>query len=280
MRKLRHPELRWPLKALLVAVSLAWAGAVAAADFKTGYTTAVSLLYLVPIVGCVWLTWPAAAVTVALLCGASDVIVGLAASHGATRLQVTNSVTQTAFFLVLAAVCLALKASQSRLHELSRTDPLTGLKNRRSFFESGDAEAQRAVRYKRTFSIVYIDVDDFKRINDALGHRAGDALLRRIAEQVRAAVRRTDVAARLGGDEFAVLLPETDAGAASKAVASLRQRLTGLSSPDGRPVTFSLGVLTSSGRPCAFDELVSAADSLMYESKRGGKDSVRFGVAA
>ncbi|HTC77354.1 MAG TPA: diguanylate cyclase, partial [Terriglobales bacterium] len=114
----------------------------------------------------------------------------------------------------------AVRASEEQLaaalaaeKELSRSDPLTGLPNRRAFYEVALAEADRARRYRHPLSLAYLDVDNFKQVNDDYGHDAGDELLVRVAEVLRRNLRNNDIVARLGGDEFAMLLPETPASA-------------------------------------------------------------------
>ena len=133
-----------------------------------------------------------------------------------------------------------------RLLELSQTDPLTGLGNARVLEERIRDETARARRYRHPLSLLFIDVDGLKRINDQAGHVAGDAALRRVASALREAARRTDVAARWGGDEFALLAPET----ASDAGARLGERIRALvGRPGAEHVTVSVGVATAGGSP-------------------------------
>lgn len=268
----------WMLKLGAAALALGAVWAMALADFVTGYDTAVSLLYILPILLAVWFSWRYIALLAAILSGVSDVVMNFA-SHGSyTALNAFNADVQIAFFVVFTYVVLALKESQRHLKLLSRTDSLTELTNSRRFFEIGFAEINRALRYKHPFSLVYIDIDNFKTVNDILGHKAGDGLLREIARRVRATTRKTDTMARLGGDEFALLLPETGADAARVAVGRVQESLIGIKMPKGVEVTFSIGVITDTGRQCTFDEIISASDGLMYESKRSGKNMARYGV--
>ena len=108
---------------------------------------------------------------------------------------------------------------------LARTDPLTKVHNRRSFLEHAGMEMERSRRYGHPISVVYIDVDNFKIINDSFGHKAGDALLQSVAENIASNVRRADIVARVGGDEFALLMPETTAGGAERALERLLEKL-------------------------------------------------------
>jgi diguanylate cyclase (GGDEF)-like protein/PAS domain S-box-containing protein len=151
-------------------------------------------------------------------------------------------------------------------------DFLTGLSNRRRFEQELTRETRRASRYGSGCALLLIDLDHFKDVNDALGHRAGDDLLKNVALALRRRMRQTDVLARVGGDEFAVLLPQTGAEEARLVAAgivdTLRQRLAavgGLSIS----VTASVGVALFDGFPA--EELMARADLAMYDAKAGGR---------
>ncbi len=175
----------------------------------------------------------------------------------------------------------ALKVSEGKLQaalenekSLSRVDFLTGIPNRRMFYQTLSMEGKRSRRYLRPLTVVYIDVDNFKQINDLRGHAVGDDLLKLVGTVLESTVRSTDTAARLGGDEFAVLLPESDEQAAAVIVAKLQDNLQTAIRPRGWPVTFSFGVVTF---PIALDsaeEMIKRADEFMYEAKRSGKSAV------
>jgi diguanylate cyclase (GGDEF)-like protein len=159
-----------------------------------------------------------------------------------------------------------------RLLELSQTDPLTGLGNARVLEQRMRDEAARASRYRHPLSLLFIDVDGLKRINDQGGHVAGDAALRRVAAALHEAARRTDLAARWGGDEFALLAPETT----SDAGAGLGERIRALvGRPGAEQVTVSVGVATAAGGPGSTAErLRQTADAALYAAKRQGRNCV------
>jgi diguanylate cyclase (GGDEF)-like protein len=119
-----------------------------------------------------------------------------------------------------------LRSLYAQERNLSRTDTLTGIPNRRAFLESLEIEKNRARRYDHPLTLDYVDLDHFKQLNDTLGHNTGDELLRVVANAMKLDVRQVDVLARLGGDEFAVLLPETGRVAASAAFGKLRSYWT------------------------------------------------------
>ncbi len=158
----------------------------------------------------------------------------------------------------------------------SRCDPLTGLKNRRAFRERLEAEVERARRYGRELSLIVLDVDHFKRINDALGHQTGDEALVRVGELLQRSRRMDDGAFRIGGDEFAVLLPETSAPGASTIAERLRNRLERAGFGNGRDVvlTASIGVASFGVHATNADDLFQQADAAMYEVKAAGRNAV------
>jgi diguanylate cyclase (GGDEF)-like protein len=174
----------------------------------------------------------------------------------------------------------AIALENARLHEIVQrqaiTDELTSLVNRRRFLAALDAEIVRASRLGGTLSVVLADLDDFKRINDRFGHPAGDIVLLKFADLIRAHVREVDVPGRLGGEEFAILLPETDAQGALTGAERLRRALAEHSFElEGRTVevTASFGVAEHTPGQSA-DELLRSADAALYRAKEQGKNRV------
>jgi len=157
------------------------------------------------------------------------------------------------------------------------TDSLTGLANRWSFDEELALEWRRAHRIGEPLSLVLLDLDNFKQVNDTYGHLAGDAVLRTIGESLRAGVRHVDLAARYGGEEFVVLAPGSDVQGAVQLAKRLRATINKQSIllPDGSrlTVTASFGIATKDDLDSA-EELIAAADEALYEAKRAGKDRV------
>ncbi|MDR3575907.1 MAG: diguanylate cyclase [Anaerolineaceae bacterium] len=171
-----------------------------------------------------------------------------------------------------------LKQASSLLEEMALHDSLTGLYNRRAIYQHLDAELNRAQREKRPLSLVMLDIDQFKPINDRYGHLTGDKVLKQAAEISRQSVRSYDWVGRWGGDEFFIILP----GASSTCATNISERiLTSLRSiheemPDGSELTFtaSIGIYTYQGEKTELDQLVQFADDALYQAKNSGRGRV------
>jgi diguanylate cyclase (GGDEF)-like protein len=171
----------------------------------------------------------------------------------------------------LARYQAELEAANDRLRGLVVTDDLTGLKNRRAFEERLAFEFSMARRKRRDLTVVLIDADDFKRVNDRLGHSAGDSVLQQVARVLQATVRLTDLATRFGGEEFAVLLPENDERSGLLWCARLKKALA--DAPwEHWPVTVSMGAAGLTAACADGSHLVAMADQALYRAKRMGKD--------
>ncbi|MEO5862803.1 MAG: EAL domain-containing protein [Burkholderiales bacterium] len=172
-----------------------------------------------------------------------------------------------------------LQQSEERFRHLAHHDPLTGLPNRVLLQDQGARALARARRNKNYVGILFIDLDRFKTINDSLGHSAGDALLREVADRIRRTVRNFDTVARMGGDEFVVLLSDLVNPAAAGSVAQhLLESLAKVTIIDGHHlhVTPSIGVSVFPSDATDFDELLKHADAAMYLAKDNGRNGYRF----
>ena len=172
----------------------------------------------------------------------------------------------------------ALRKSQEAAlaaeRKLARVDPLTGLANRRAFYEGAELERKRCLRHSRPLSVAYVDLDNFKQVNDQMGHDVGDELLVQIGSILQNRLRAEDMAARMGGDEFAILLPENNYETACIAVQKAHRMLTDMAKNNRWPVTFSIGMVTFAHPHGSVEDMLRVADDLMYTVKRNGKNSV------
>jgi diguanylate cyclase (GGDEF)-like protein len=237
---------------------------------------AVGVFYLIPVSLAAYFVADRAAFTVSLACAiawyVADAASGSVYSHEAIR--VWNALTRLAMFLIVSALIGSVRRAWEQQHELANFDYLTGLPNRRRFDEWLQNEIPRARRYRHPFTIAYLDVDDFKILNDYLGHATGDVLLRRVAELLRGGLRETDRVARLGGDEFGLLFPETGYEAAHALIAKLHVTLSEEMKARDWPVSFSVGVVTCLEAPPEGEVLLQQVDEMMYKAKRGGKNAI------
>ena len=183
---------------------------------------------------------------------------------------------------------ISLSLANLRLRDVLRTqsirDPLTGLFNRRYMEESLERELHRAARNNQTVSLVMLDIDHFKRFNDAFGHQAGDTLLRALGDFLSQRTRGQDVACRYGGEEFALILAGASAADAAKRSELLREELTHLAVTHsgqvlGR-VTFSIGIAAYPTHATSTDQLLRAADEALYRAKDEGRDRICIAAPA
>lgn len=178
--------------------------------------------------------------------------------------------------LVVAAYDLTeRKKTEEKLRFLSIIDPLTKAYNRRYMTQKLQEEIERARRHKTIFSIVMLDIDHFKKVNDCFGHNAGDIVLQSMVEMIQKRLRKIDVLARWGGEEFLILLPGTSLENAVSVAEELRERLSRMIIPDAKTVTASFGAAAFSDGDTV-DTLVLRADNMMYKAKNEGRNCVRY----
>jgi diguanylate cyclase (GGDEF)-like protein len=182
--------------------------------------------------------------------------------------------------LLLATVAdqLAVAVNQAHMYaqmqQQALTDALTGWHNRRSFELQLERDLHLATRMRQPLSLIMMDLDNFKQINDNAGHETGDAALRMLAETLRAELRAVDTAARYGGDEFAIILPQANGEGAFIVAERLRRKIEQLEVPGFGPMTASLGLATFPIHASSRDALVVAADRALYEAKSAGRNRI------
>lgn len=175
---------------------------------------------------------------------------------------------------------LQLQELNTRLEALSITDDLTGIHNRRHFDETFGLEVRRAARYHHSLSVIMLDIDHFKMVNDTYGHPAGDVVLKRLGAMLEQALRETDLVARYGGEEFVMALPETPSETATAIAERLRERVADEVFRAGEAelrITVSMGITTGAGEDMTPKALIGAADAALYEAKNAGRNRVIHG---
>ena len=263
-----------------LALALAMIAAIGALDYLTGDQLSFSVFYLMPVAVATWRLRLMAGLSMAGLSAGVwlgvDVVSRTTYSNPAIHLW--NSLVRLGFFVIVAVLMEQVHVGYRWEAASARTDPLTGLANRRSFNEVAEVEIERARRHGRPVTLVVLDVDDFKRVNDLHGHDAGDDLLRALAAAMTSSLRTGDVVARFGGDEFVLLLPETGPAEAVAVVERIRRAAAAAATGDWSPDRFSLGAVTFLVPPPGVIEALRRVDAVMYGAKRAGKGVTRFDV--
>jgi diguanylate cyclase (GGDEF)-like protein len=254
-------------------VGLICALGVGAFDLLATEDVSHSFLYILPITFVAWFAGLRLGLALSLVCAAlwsfNNVV-------GSLFISVWNVGSTLLFFITSAAMINKFRDMLTNEKILARTDPLTGAKNLRAFSELVEYDMLRAQRDRSPFSLAYLDLDNFKQVNDICGHSAGDELLTAIVANIVANLRKTDVVGRLGGDEFAIFLPDTDQPSAQIVLLKVSHELTKLMIDAECPTTFSMGVLTCERGIHSLDMLINYADTLMYEVKHSGKNNIRY----
>lgn len=264
----RYSAPSWSAVALSSIALIAWL------DFHSGPEIHLFVFYLLPILIATWHIGWRAGMTICVICILASLI---AVWHEGRGLGHDAVVTASARLLVFSLAVFGwgrLHDMSRALAELSLIDPLTELQNRRACLLRGDAELARIRRNGGCLSLMFLDLDNFKGVNDNQGHKAGDRLLRATATELLRLLRHSDMAARLGGDEFAVILPGTDGAGGRRLAETVHANLAIIFRAQGADVTASIGVATFCRPPDHFEDVLQYADQLMYEIKKTGKDGV------
>jgi len=195
------------------------------------------------------------------------------------EVQLCQTIANSAYHAIKnARLFEEVSKEKERMKTLAVTDSLTGLYNHNFFYTRLEEEFNKALRYNTTFSIIMMDIDDFKKINDSYGHRTGDMVLKEMANVIRKLVRKADVVSRYGGEEFAIILPHTYLEGAEEEADRIRENILKHEYPglNKETISVSLGVAAyvQKGAIINSGDLVNLADTALYEAKRSGKNRV------
>lgn len=251
------------------------ASLIALVDWVTGPEATMALLYVFVVMAVTWLGTRRYGYLIAVLAAAESLGAHLARrGHAALPVAVWNASVRLGVLLTIAWLLCRLRAAIVTQRRHAAVDPLTGALNRRAFQEAAERERLRSLRDASPLSVAYLDIDNFKPVNDRYGHRAGDRILRSLGSSIRHSIRGSDLLARIGGDEFVLLLPNTDAGDAAAALQRVRGSLES-AEESGSMIRLSIGIATFRVPPMDVDTMVDEADTLMYRAKRlGGNRTV------
>ncbi len=249
-------------------------------DYLTGPEIAFSIFYLFPILLVTWFVGRSVGIVISIVSAVVWLLADLLAGHIYSHqiIPYWNMSMRFGFFCITVLIMSKLKYSLEQERNLARTDPLTQVPNSRHFMELANIEINRADRYRHPFTLAYLDLDNFKSVNDHFGHSVGDTLLLSVADTIKKSIRVVDIVARLAGDEFAILLPETGFESARLAVQRIQENLLVCMRKNEWPVTFSIGVVTFVKIASTVDEAIRTADTLMYSVKNGGKNGIKHEI--
>lgn len=258
-------------------LALLFAIVIGILDHLAGYEITISIFYLIPIVLVTWFVNKRQGILFSVFSSSVWMLADFLTGHtySSSAIPWWNAFARLCFYLLSVYSFTAIKELLEREQNHARIDPLTSLANSRAFKEMAESEINKASRFERPFTVAYMDIDNFKLINDTYGHSHGDELLRLIAKGIRDNVRIIDIVSRIGGDEFVFFFPETGTDSARGALEKVRQKLLDIVGAQGFPVTFSIGAVTCFAAD-DLDDILKAADRLMYTIKNSGKNRVEY----
>jgi diguanylate cyclase (GGDEF)-like protein len=284
-----HPRYDRPgvLRTTFAVLAVAAIAVVGLLDYVTGPWLSFAVFYVAPVLAAAWWLGRGPALLASLAAGIVWFEAEAWGHRGEpNRTLLWNSMSRLLMLVAMAAMVVRIREDRRRLQlvnarlsdllhgaeKLARTDPLTALPNRRAFIERLSAELSHARRVNAPVCIAYIDIDNFKRINDEKGHVEGDDFLKKMGLAIRETIRESDVAARLGGDEFAVLFTDAKRSAVEPLAHRLHARTRALGDRyPGLDVGASVGMAWFETPPEAPELLLDRADGAMYEAKAAGK---------
>lgn len=244
-------------------------------DSLMGPKLSFGIFYLVPIALGAWWGGFAQGILLSMACALSWQIVDIAGGESsAPVIHLWNGTARFGIFVITSSLLSRLRLSLFLEKKLARSDPLTGAANGRTFYESVSQTVERALRTEQPLTLAYLDLDNFKWLNDKLGHSAGDEALCDLVRTIHHNIRLTDLLARLGGDEFALLLPECNEADADVILERIQERFNQQMQRKKWPVTLSIGAMTFPQPLRDVDTMVRRVDELMYQAKKAGKNRI------
>lgn len=272
----KYLEAIKPFQVFLLSVLII--GLFGIIDFISGYEISFSIFYLIPISVASWYSHRHFAIFTCIISAAAWMFVDLLSGHqySSMYIPIWNTSVRLGFFIITFSLLEALRNHIKLEENLSRMDSLTRINNSRAFKEWLNHYLSISARFSHPVALGYIDLDNFKHVNDTMGHSAGDQVLRAVGEILSSSVRSTDIVGRIGGDEYAVLLPDTDLSGATLLFDKLHQQLMNEMNQNSWPIGFSVGVAVFRHLPKNADEALGIADRLMYQVKKNSKNTIMY----
>jgi diguanylate cyclase (GGDEF)-like protein len=259
----------------ILATALVALAVIGVLDYLTGGEIVFSVFYVLPVGMATWYSDRTAGLVFASASSVVGYVAELAGGYPYHNplIPIWNAGVRLSFFVIIAMLLSALRDRLAAEQRLARTDHLTGLLNSRAFAEQLEHDLRLSDRVGKPLTLAYVDLDDFKQVNDTIGHSGGDRVLCAVGRLLIDATRRADTVARLGGDEFALILPGTDVDGAQAVTSKLRTLLSELPAAGARGLTCSIGVVVFREQPATSGGAIAMADDLMYEAKTQGKNA-------
>ena len=247
-------------------------------DWLTGSELSFSIFYLIPITLAVLLNGKNLGLACSVVCAIAWITADLLAhaKYSSVFIPLWNSFVRLGYFVFHTILLSRLNEIIKEMHAISVQDPLTNTANWRRFEEFANQAIKSAVRERKIISLAYIDIDNFKAVNDALGHSSGDEALQLVSKRMKEEVRSIDIVARLGGDEFAILLYDTNLKQTEGIINRIQNGVKETMKDHSWNITLSIGAIVFSVLPSTVGPMIKRADDLMYEVKRNGKNSAKI----
>jgi len=269
-------RIKKPRKIFVLIIGLISVVILGITDYISGFEMSFSIFYLIPISFTIFFGDSKLGVIISLLSAISWYLADISSGHIYQSLftPIWNSVVRFGYFMIHTYFFAQFIKLYEKTKLSSLTDSLTGIVNTRYFIELFERELRKVKRTNNAFTLCYVDLDNFKFINDTYGHQVGDSLLKLIARTVNQNIRPSDIFARLGGDEFALLLPESEYTESDKLIHRIKKTIETELKENNWPVTLSIGAITFKKIGSSISEMIKQADELMYKVKRNGKNSI------
>jgi diguanylate cyclase (GGDEF)-like protein len=276
--KIFHCLKKMPEK-LVFAVSILFILLVGYINFVTGHELAFSVFYIIPVAFTAWRNGSKMAFAASLLCGVTDLTSFISSDeeYQSVLIPAWGSTVHVIFLFLISGLIVKVNNQMMLIQSMTRTDPLTGCYNRKYFYEILGRELEKGKRNGTSIALAYIDLDNFKTVNDTMGHKEGDFLLVKTVETVNHVIRTVDSLFRLGGDEFVIIINNPVSSELSGMFSRIKDNLrSNLPARYSDMVSLSIGVVTCFACSVSAGELIEKADKLMYDVKKSGKNNIRF----
>lgn len=247
-------------------------------DYETGYELSFFVFYTFPLALMAWYLGYWGSIAATIFCFITWMIADFTSGHTYTEKWIFywNAFVRLIFFMMISLMVAMIKRQFDIERSYARIDGLTGLYNGRIFREKFEEGQQLARRLETPYAVAFIDLDNFKKANDTMGHAKGDEILQRVCKTITKNLRTTDIVGRMGGDEFSIFFPGTDMKGVEQVLKDLHKKLMDLVGEESWPIGFSIGVVSINANEVSTvdkTEAIRLADKLMYKIKQSGKNN-------